>query len=617
MTKRRRAARRSPAGYRTSLPWRIVTAVAEGVDRRFGWDRLPVIAGLLTLLGLRVKLRQKNLHDTGRLPSVNLPDPAPPSETHKVNRTADGSHNDLDEPRMGMAGTRFGRNIPLDRIAPAAPGDVLSAPTPREVSRTLLTRDELIPAESVNSLVAAWLQFMVRDWFSHGTSPTERPWEVPLMDDDPWPEHPMRIMRTPDDPTRDPQAPPGTPDTRVNVSSHWWDASQIYGTNETEQRLMRAGELGKLHLWDDEQSPIPSDPSRDPSHVPGFWLGLAMMQDLFAREHNAICDHLHGAYPSWNDEELFQRARLVNAALLAKIHTVEWTPAVISHPTTVKALRANWWGVAGERVHNLFGRISDSEVVSGIPGGETDHYGIPYSLTEEFVAVYRMHPLVRDDWHLRSADDDASLRHCTLRDIAGPGALKVLETTAMADLLYSFGTQHPGLVTLHNFPRFLQEFERPDGQLQDLAATDILRSRELGVPRYNEFRRLLRLKPAANFLELTENRAWAEQIQSLYDGDIEKVDLMVGLYAEKLPAGFAFSDTAFRIFILMASRRLNSDRFFTEYYTPEVYSKAGMAWIDDNSMITVLLRHHPELRTSLTGLTNAFVPWHTSGTAVT
>ncbi|WP_317447059.1 peroxidase family protein [Streptomyces collinus] len=612
MSTHRRAARRSTAGYRTSLPWRIITAAAQYVDRRVGWDRLPVAAGLLTLLGLRVKLRQKNLYDTGGLPAVDEPQPAPPSASVRVNRTADGSHNDLTEPRMGMAGTRFGRNIPLEAIAPAAPEDVLSAPSPREVSRALLTRDRLIPAESVNSLVSAWLQFMIRDWFSHGTSPADRPWEVPLVADDPWPENPMRILRTPDDPTRDPQAPPGTPDTRVNVSSHWWDASQIYGKNEAEQQRLRTGRLGRLHLWDDERAPVPADPSQDPTRVPGFWLGLAMMQDLFTREHNAICDHLHGVYPSWSDEELFQRARLVNSALLAKIHTVEWTPAVISHPTTVKALRANWWGIAGERVHNLFGRISGSEVVSGIPGGETDHYGVPYSLTEEFVAVYRMHPLIRDEWHLRAAADDTSLRHCTLRDISGPGALKFLETTEMADLLYSFGTLHPGLVTLHNFPAFLQEFERPDGHLQDLAATDILRSRELGVPRYNEFRRLLRLKPAQSFTELAHDPASAEKIERLYDGDIEKVDLMVGLYAEKLPAGFAFSDTAFRIFILMASRRLNSDRFFTTYYTPEVYSRAGMAWIDDNSMITVLLRHHPELRAALSGLTNAFVPWHSA-----
>ena len=68
--------------------------------------------------------------------------------------------------------------------------------------------------------------------------------------------------------------------------------------------------------------------------------------------------------------------------------TVEWTPAVISHPTTVFALRANWFGVAGEKIARSFGRISDSEVISGIPGSHTDHYGIPYSLTEEFAAVY-------------------------------------------------------------------------------------------------------------------------------------------------------------------------------------------------------------------------------------
>lgn len=143
------------------------------------------------------------------------------------------------------------------------------------------------------------------------------------------------------------------------------------------------------------------------------------MQTLFAKEHNAICDHPHAQYPGWDDEELFQRARLVNAALLAKIHTVEWTPAVISHPTTVTALRTNWWGLAGERAHNLFGRISNSEVISGIPGAETVHYSVPYTLTEEFVAVYRMHPLVRDDWHLRAAADDATLREATFRDLAG------------------------------------------------------------------------------------------------------------------------------------------------------------------------------------------------------
>jgi hypothetical protein len=59
------------------------------------------------------------------------------------------------------------------------------------------------------------------------------------------------------------------------------------------------------------------------------------------------------------------------------------------------------------------------------------------------------------------------------------------------------------------------------------------------------------------------------------------------MYAQPRPPGFAFSDTAFRIFILMASRRLNSDRFFIRDYTPHVYTKTGMDWTNDNTMATV------------------------------
>ena len=88
---------------------------------------------------------------------------------------------------------------------------------------------------------------------------------------------------------------------------------------------------------------------------------------------------------------------------------------------------------------------------------------------------------------------------------------------------------------------------------------------------------------------------------------------MVGLYAEPLPQGFGFSDTAFRIFILMASRRLNSDRFFTRDYTAEVYTQAGLDWIDETTMIDVLLRHYPQLEPALRGVDNAFAPWTRTG----
>ena len=38
------------------------------------------------------------------------------------------------------------------------------------------------------------------------------------------------------------------------------------------------------------------------------------------------------------DDEIYGKPRLVYAALIAKIHTVGWTPTIIAHPTTVFAL---------------------------------------------------------------------------------------------------------------------------------------------------------------------------------------------------------------------------------------------------------------------------------------
>jgi hypothetical protein len=81
------------------------------------------------------------------------------------------------------------------------------------------------------------------------------------------------------------------------------------------------------------------------------------------------------------------------------------------------------------------------------------------------------------------------------------------------------------------------------------------------------------------------------------------------MFAEKRPEGFGFSDSAFRIFLLMATRRLNSDRFLTDDFTPEVYSPAGYRRIVENGMTSVLLRHFPQLRSALRESANPFAPW--------
>lgn len=591
------------------LARRLYARLAEAIDRRWRWDRFPTPVSLALINGIRDNLREHNLFDTNDTASTPALPSAPP-ERYVTARSVDGSYNDLSAPAMGMAGTRFGRNVALTHTEPEGPEHLLT-PNPRLVSTRLLARGpQMIPATGLNVLAAAWLQFETRDWFSHGTDAT-CPFEVPRPPGDDWPTDPITLPRT----RRDPNADTDLPRTFVNTETHWWDASQIYGSTPEFQNAVRRPELGRGKVAVGADQLIDIDPALLGSSggLDGWWVGLELLHTLFMREHNAVCDALATAYPSWSDDEVFDKARLVVAALIAKIHTVEWTTAILNRPALRIGMRANWFGLAGEHVRRLYGRLTDGEVLSGIPGSPTDHHSAPYSITEEFVAVYRMHPLIPDELQLRSVDEPQTSTPLPFMDSARLRSRPLLEHHGATDLLYSLGTAHPGAVTLHNHPRFMQHLARTeDGLPLDLAAVDLLRSRERGVPRYNAFRRLMHLPEVTSFEQLTGDPRTAAELRAVYP-TVDDVDLTVGLYAERPPAGFGFCDTTFRIFILMASRRLKSDRFFTTDFTPRVYTPEGMAWIEDNDMCSVLLRHHPRLAPALRGVQNAFAPWTVPG----
>lgn len=583
-----------------SLFSRFVDRIGEAL----AWHRLPKVLGLARLAQIRNALRENNLHGTEDPSLKRDSDPSAAPEEAVRHRAFDGTYNDLRCPAMGKQGARFGRNFPLERVYPDT--ENLMSPSPRMVSRRLMTRDTFKPAEILNLLAAAWVQFQVHDWFAHKDGDESQSYEVPIENDDPWGHGPMRVKPTGAEPPSE-----GMPPTYPNENTHWWDASQVYGNSAEKAWKLRAGFDGKMKIGDSALLPEGEEGVELTGFRDNWWVGLSMLHALFVAEHNAICDRLKLEHPDWNDEQLFQQGRLINSALIAKIHTVEWTPAILPHPTVQEALNINWEGVVGEDLQEVFRFLNDNDILGGIVGNTADHHGTAYSLTEEFVAVYRMHPLMPDEFRFHSIQTGRPLGTETLPDVSLENTRTVMEKYDLRDLFYSFGIEHPGALRLHNYPRHLQELWLPSEKKHiDLASIDILRDRERGVPRYNEFRELLRMDRVSSFEELTGgDRKLAAEIEEVYGGDLDKVDLMVGMFAEPLIEGFGFSETAFRIFILMASRRLKSDRFFTDDFTEERYTRAGLQWIRDNSMVTVLLRHFPRLRPALRGVDNAFQPW--------
>jgi hypothetical protein len=592
------------------------------------WYRRPMMLGILTLAYMRDKMNKNNLisaYPKGSLVAFQ-PQGLTQPEGVKYFRTADGSWNNQENPKEGAAGTRFSRNVSLNSSIPEV-GEKLLTPNPREISLRLLTRKgKMKEVPFLNLLAASWIQFENHDWISHGENKLNALIEIPVPQDDPirkkfW-QSKLFVPRSQEDPTRM-KGKEESPVSFINEVTHWWDGSQIYGSDQDTQNRLRSGIDGKLKINEDGTLPLNKNGIEETGFVRNWWIGLSMLHTLFTKEHNAICDHLKKHYSNWDDNRLFNTARMINAAITAKIHSVEWTPAVLPNKGLDFALNANWYGI----LTNLLRKPSNRKTVAninvrnpelgGVVGNPINKHDAHFALTQEFVEVYRLHSFLPETLQIRKRDENDKVTHVPFIETRQAGSGKISKKISFADLFYSFGNQHPGQLVLNNFPKFMQELSIPFNPVYDLGAVDILRARERGVPRYNEFRRQLGLNPIHKFEDLTSDAEAVRQLREIYGTDenaVELLDLLIGTLAEGTrPDGFGFGETMFQIFILNATRRLQADRFYTDCYTEEYYTKEGLEWIDKTDFKAVILRHYPELaETGLANIKNAFEPWDTT-----
>nr|GMD51925.1 alpha-dioxygenase 1 [Ipomoea batatas] len=490
----------------------------------------------------------------------------------------------------------------------------LKKPEPMVVATKLLARRNLIDTgKQFNMIAASWIQFMIHDWIDHLEDTQQIELVAPKEVANQCPLKSFKFYKSKEEPT-------GFYDIKSgyrNRRTPWWDGSAIYGSNAGALQKVRTFKDGKLKIGNDGLLLQDKDGNIVSGDVRNTWAGLLSLQALFVMEHNAK------EYPELKDEELYRHARLVTSAVIAKVHTIDWTVELLKTDTLLAAMRTNWYGLLGKKFKDTFGHLG-WYLLSGLVGmKKPENHGVPYSLTEEFTSVYRMHQLLPEKLQLRNINaapgpnkSPPLSREVDMVDLIGQKGEQKLSEIGFARQMVSMGHQACGALELWNYPLWMRNLvpQNPDGTDRpdpiDLIALEVYRDRERSVARYNDFRRAILLIPISKWEDLTDDEEAVKTLREVYGDDVEELDLLVGLMAEKKIKGFAISETAFIIFVLMASRRLEADRFFTSNYNEETYTKKGLEWVNTTeSLKDVLDRHYPEMSEKWMNSTSAFSVW--------
>ncbi|KAI3808706.1 hypothetical protein L1987_24664 [Smallanthus sonchifolius] len=590
---------------------RLLFMIIHGVDRLgIQWHRLPVFLGLVYLAIRRYLHDEYNLLNVGKTPVGVRFNPG-----DFPFRTADGKFNDPFNDGAGREGNFFGRNMrPVDQKY------MLLKPDPMVVATKLLTRRKLIDTgKQFNMIAASWIQFMIHDWIDHLEETNQIELKAPGEVANQCPLKSFKFYKTKEVDTGFYDINKG----HLNMRTPWWDGSAVYGSNSSKLQKLRTFEDGKLKIGEDGLLEHDNDGVPLSGDVRNGWIGLSTLQSLFILEHNKICDALKKEYHDLGDEDLYRHARLVTSAVIAKIHTIDWTVELLKTDMLHVAMRANWYGLLGKRFKDTFGHVGGA-ILGGLVGlKKPNNHGVPYSLTEEFVSVYRMHSMLPDQLLIRDVNSTPGpnksmnvTKTIDMINLIGRRGEKELSEIGLRTQMVSMGHQACGALELWNYPAWLRDVvpqnvdgtDRPDHV--DLPSLEIYRDRERNVARYNEFRRSVFLIPITKWEDLTDDKKAIDALREVYDDDVEQLDLLVGMAAEKKIKGFAISETAFVIFIIMASRRLEADRFFTSDFNEEVYTKKGLEWVNTTeSLKDVLDRHYEKMTDKWMNSASAFRVW--------
>ncbi len=430
--------------------------------------------------------------------------------------------------------TYYGRHL-----GPAQP---TSLPSPEAIAPLFRRGDgEFRPSNKSTALFGYFAQ-----WFIDGVVRTD------------FRDHPNNILRT--------------------TSSHDIDLSNLYGRTEETTRALREGRDGRLrsqcinceeyppfYFRRDERGELMVDgngtPVPDCSAIPPPLLsekrplsnaqlrllfamggdrinitpGYAMMNILFLREHNWVARELKQAHPRWDDETLFQVTRNVLIVELLKIVVEDY----INH---IAPYHFKFRLGAGRRINKAWHR--------------------PNWVSLEFNLLYRWHSLMPD--HIDFVDDSVEVADCAFRN-------DLLLKHGLQKAFAGASRQKAGEIGLFNTPPFLVH----DAELPSLKT-----SRTASLRSYNDYREWSGFPRATHVNQISSSPRVRQALMDVY-GDVDKIDLFTGLFAEDIRPNSVLAPLMGRMVGIDAfSQALTNPLLAESVYGEAALSQRGLQIID-------------------------------------
>jgi len=358
---------------------------------------------------------------------------------------------------------------------------------------------------------------------------------------------------------------------QYNLQTAWIDGSHIYGTTEDmalSLRTMSGGKLlaktigGKEFLPEDVDADTNSgcflrDGTDDYCFLAGdvrvmAYPGLNAMHTIFLRWHNVIADKFATLRPEWNDEDLFQQARRVVVATLQKISYDEFLPILLG----------------ADNAENV-------NLQSTNPYTYTS--SVDASLPNVFsTAAFRYgHSMIGDSLTIDGAESETGVLFnrpsFVLDNLVGLVQSLLVEPIQRTDRWYTAGMTD-------------QMFEKPGqkGSGSDIAARNIQRGRDHGLPSYNDWKAYCN-QPGTTDFDLDGSGGTMNRFRRSYTS-VDDIDLYSGGVSESPAAGAQVGD----LYVCLLGRAFNDLKFGDRFWYQNDFNTDQASEIDRLSLASIM-----------------------------